>query len=94
MQPGAMLGNIYQELYKRANVTIPGGTCFTVTAGGHVSGGGYGVLARSMGLRRTGSRGGHPDGGCRGEGGGAEVDATHDPDLFRALRGGGDRTSG
>src|ERR1700712_1119354 len=25
VQPGAMLGNIYQELYKRSNVTIPGG---------------------------------------------------------------------
>jgi len=50
VQPGAMLGNIYQEFYKRANVVLPGGTCFTVCAGGHVSGGGYGILARLNGI--------------------------------------------
>ena len=89
VQPGAMLGNIYQELYKRANVTIPGGSCFTVTAGGHLSGGGYGVLARKYGITAdwvsaveilTVDVGGKVVA--------RHVDATHDPELFRALRGG------
>ncbi len=89
VQPGAMLGNIYQEFYKRANVVLPGGTCFSVTAGGHVSGGGYGVLGRLRGLTvdwlssvdiLTVDAGGKVIA--------RHVDKHHDPELFRALRGG------
>ena len=47
---GAVLGVVYEDLYKRYNVTLPAGTCYTVGAGGHVSGGGYGVLSRLHGL--------------------------------------------
>lgn len=89
MQPGAMLGNIYQELYKRANVTVPGGTCFTVTAGGHVSGGGYGVLARLHGI--TADWVSSVDVLTVDAGGkvvARRVDKANEPDLFRALRGG------
>jgi FAD/FMN-containing dehydrogenase len=33
---GTTLGTAYQELYKRGLVTIPGGTCAQVGAGGHM----------------------------------------------------------
>jgi aclacinomycin oxidase len=49
IQPGALLGDIYQTLYFRWGVTIPGGQCPTVAAGGHFSGGGYGPLSRLLG---------------------------------------------
>ncbi|BEU53355.1 FAD-binding oxidoreductase [Ralstonia solanacearum] len=38
------------ELYKRHGVTLPGGSCYSVGAGGHISGGGYGLLSRLQGL--------------------------------------------
>ena len=47
---GMQFGEVYLDLYKRDNVTIPAGTCYTVGAGGHISGGGYGVLSRLHGL--------------------------------------------
>jgi len=47
---GSTLGRAYNDLYKRALVTIPGGTCGQVGAGGHVSGGGYGLLSRLHGV--------------------------------------------
>lgn len=40
----------YTALYKTANRTIPGGSCYSVGAGGHISGGGYGLLSRLHGL--------------------------------------------
>ncbi|ADW71091.1 FAD-binding protein [Granulicella tundricola] len=90
IQPGAMLGVIYQELYKRSNVTIPGGTCFTVTAGGHVSGGGYGLLARLHGLSTDWvSAVDILTVNAAGKVTPIQADATHNTDLFRALRGGG-----
>ena len=50
ISPGQQLGEVYLDLYKRYGVTIPAGTCYTVGAGGHLSGGGYGVLSRLFGL--------------------------------------------
>ncbi|WP_116198574.1 FAD-binding oxidoreductase [Amycolatopsis circi] len=47
---GARLGDVYAKLFKGWGVTIPGGTCPTVGAGGHISGGGYGPLNRLHGL--------------------------------------------
>jgi hypothetical protein len=47
--PGAALGQAYQELYKLYNVTLPGGTCASVGAGGHITGGGYGLVSRLYG---------------------------------------------
>jgi FAD/FMN-containing dehydrogenase len=46
---GATLGEAYQELYKLYNVTLPGGTCSSVGAGGHITGGGYGFVSRLYG---------------------------------------------
>ena len=87
--PGTMLGRAYEQLFKLGNVCIPGGTCYTVTAGGHISGGGYGTLARMYGLTVdwvtaidivTVDRNGRAVA--------SRVSKTSDPDLFRALRGG------
>jgi len=90
VSPGAVLGDVYQALYKRGGVTLPAGTCYSVGAGGHISGGGYGVLSRLHGLSsdwlsavdiltvessgRVAER---------------HVDRKADPDLFRACRGAG-----
>ncbi|MFI0982674.1 FAD-binding oxidoreductase [Streptomyces sp. NPDC021093] len=49
IEPGAQLGAVYRALYKGWGVTIPGGSCPTVGAGGHILGGGYGPLARLHG---------------------------------------------
>lgn len=38
------------SLYKGANRTLPGGSCYSVGAGGHIIGGGYGLLSRQQGL--------------------------------------------
>ncbi|BCQ26874.1 FAD-binding oxidoreductase [Caballeronia sp. NK8] len=50
VEPGAHLMDVYERLYKGWGVTIPGGICYSVGAGGHVAGGGYGLLSRAHGL--------------------------------------------
>jgi FAD/FMN-containing dehydrogenase len=88
--PGAVLGDVYQSLYKQYGLTLPAGSCYSVGAGGHISGGGYGLLSRLHGLSsdwltavdiltvdasgRVVER---------------RVDRKNDPDLFRACRGAG-----
>ena len=49
VEPGATLGHVYRVLFKGWNVTIPGGECTEVGAGGHFAGGGYGPLSRRLG---------------------------------------------
>jgi FAD/FMN-containing dehydrogenase len=90
VSPGAVLGNVYSSLYKRYGVVIPAGSCYMVGAGGHISGGGYGVLSRLHGLTvdwitsidilTVDSHGKVVE---------RRVDKLHDPDLFRACRGAG-----
>lgn len=46
---GTQNWNNYLEMYKRAGVTVPGGSCYGVGMGGHVSGGGFGYLSRLHG---------------------------------------------
>ncbi|MGC5344254.1 FAD-binding oxidoreductase [Streptomyces sp. DT171] len=48
--PGAWLSDVYSTLFKVWGVTIPGGSCPSVGAGGHIVGGGYGALSRQFGL--------------------------------------------
>jgi hypothetical protein len=50
VQPGARLINVYEALFKGWNVTLPGGICYSVGVGGHIAGGGYGLLSRAHGL--------------------------------------------
>ncbi len=50
VQPGAQLLDVYERLYRTWGVTVPAGMCFQVGAGGHVSGGGWGLLCRRLGL--------------------------------------------
>jgi hypothetical protein len=50
VEAGATLGAVYATLFKKWGVTIPAGTCPSVAAGGHILGGGYGVLNRRFGL--------------------------------------------
>ncbi|MBB5061824.1 FAD-binding protein [Granulicella mallensis] len=89
IQPGAMLGNIYQELYKRSNVVLPGGSCFTVSAGGRISGGGYGILSRLYGITVDWlSAVDILTVDAAGKVVPLHVDSNHHPELFRALRGG------
>jgi FAD/FMN-containing dehydrogenase len=90
ISPGQQLGEAYIDLYKRRGVTIPGGSCYNVGAGGHISGGGYGVLSRLHGLTidwlsaveiLTVDSKGHV--ALR------RVNKEHEPDLFKACRGAG-----
>jgi hypothetical protein len=88
--PGARLGEVYQTLYKRYNVTLPAGTCYMVGAGGHISGGGYGLLARQHGLTVDWITAidiltVDPHGKVIER----RIDKTHEPELFRACRGAG-----
>jgi hypothetical protein len=88
--PGTQLWNGYLQLYKRYGVTLPGGTCGTVGAGGHISGGGYGLLSRLHGLScdwLTAADILTVD--AKGKVVARTVDAKHDRDLFRACRGAG-----
>jgi FAD/FMN-containing dehydrogenase len=50
IEAGASLWHAYVTLYQLHGVTIPGGSCYSVGAGGHILGGGYGALSRLYGL--------------------------------------------
>ncbi|WP_320783444.1 FAD-binding oxidoreductase, partial [Streptomyces sp. CRN 30] len=50
VEGGATLLQVYETLYEGWGVTLPGGACYSVGVGGHVSGGGYGMLSRAHGL--------------------------------------------
>ncbi|MGB7798578.1 MAG: FAD-dependent oxidoreductase [Pseudonocardiaceae bacterium] len=47
---GATMLDVYVQLHKHYGVTLPGGSCYSVGAGGHITGGGYGLLSRLHGL--------------------------------------------
>jgi FAD binding domain/Berberine and berberine like len=50
VESGATIWDMYTQLFRRFGVTAPGGSCYSVGAGGHICGGGYGVLNRRDGL--------------------------------------------
>jgi FAD/FMN-containing dehydrogenase len=50
VEAGATLWNVYNALYREYGRTLPGGSCYSVGAGGHFTGGGYGLLSRLHGL--------------------------------------------
>jgi FAD/FMN-containing dehydrogenase len=47
---GATNWRLYTHLYRPYGVTMPGGSCYSVGAGGHISAGGFGLLSRQFGL--------------------------------------------
>ncbi|VVE33049.1 FAD linked oxidase domain-containing protein [Pandoraea horticolens] len=47
---GVQNWNAYVTMYKLWGTTLPGGSCYTVGVGGHVSGGGFGYMSRLHGL--------------------------------------------
>lgn len=50
VEPGASNWLIQQTLHSKYGAALPGGSCYSVCAGGHISGGGYGLLSRLHGL--------------------------------------------
>lgn len=82
---GAKLAQVYEQL-GRNGVAIAAGSCPTVGITGLALGGGVGVLTRAFGLTCDAIRSVElvtADGRVR------EVDGSHDPELFWALRGAG-----
>ncbi|HEY0439967.1 MAG TPA: FAD-binding protein, partial [Xanthobacteraceae bacterium] len=49
-QGGASNWQLYTQLYWRYGLTLPAGSCYSVGLGGHLCGGGYGLLSRLFGL--------------------------------------------
>ncbi|MFJ4875286.1 FAD-binding oxidoreductase [Streptomyces sp. NPDC088745] len=50
VEAGATLLHAYQALYKGWGVALPAGLCYSVGIGGHVAGGGFGLLSRQYGV--------------------------------------------
>lgn len=50
IEPGASNWLMQQTLHSKYGATLPGGSCYSVCAGGHIAGGGYGLLSRLHGL--------------------------------------------
>ncbi|AOP47441.1 FAD-dependent oxidoreductase [Streptomyces lydicus] len=50
VEAGANNWHVATHLYAPFGVALPGGSCYSVGAGGHVVGGGYGLLSRQHGL--------------------------------------------
>ena len=87
---GTMLGVAYAQLYKKFGVTMPGGSCYGVGSGGHISGGGYGVLSRLFGITSdwvTSMDIVTVD--AHGKVIERHIDKDHDADLWKACRGAG-----
>ena len=91
VEGGAIQWNMIWLLYKAYGVSIPGGSCYSVGAGGHICGGGYGLLSRLHGLTvdwLTAVEVVTVDGGGRAQRVVADKDGPH-ADLLWACRGGG-----
>ncbi|MGA4541760.1 FAD-binding protein [Uniformispora flossi] len=50
VESGATNWDVYTALFRKFGVTIPAGSCYSVGAGGHICGGGYGIMSRRDGL--------------------------------------------
>ena len=87
---GASLGAIYAAL-EPSRRAIPAGTCFPVGVAGHSLGGGFGLLARPFGLACDSVLSMEV---VDASGNILNVSAQENPDLFWALRGGGNGSFG
>ncbi|MEV8325546.1 FAD-binding protein [Kitasatospora sp. NPDC056731] len=50
VEGGATNWDVYTTLFRAYAVTLPAGSCYSVGAGGHICGGGFGLLSRRHGL--------------------------------------------
>lgn len=87
---GASLGTVYKAL-EPSNRAIPAGTCFPVGVAGHSLGGGFGLLGRPFGLACDSVLSMEV---VDAAGQVLNVSAQENPDLFWALRGGGNGSFG
>ena len=82
---GFALGEVYQVLTK-AGFIIPGGSCPTVGIVGHATGGGFGLLARKLGLACDNVKSAQM---VDARGNILTLSENENSDLFWAIRGGG-----
>lgn len=90
IRPGTQNWDGYLAAYRKYGVGLPGGSCYSVGAGGHVAGGGFGLLSRLQGL--TVDWLDAVDILIVDERGAVQpltVDRHSEPELFRACRGSG-----
>jgi FAD/FMN-containing dehydrogenase len=87
---GASLGSVYDKLAP-SDLAIPAGSCFPVGVAGHSLGGGFGLLGRPFGLACDSILSMEM---VDASGKILTVSATENPDLFWALRGGGNGNFG
>ena len=87
---GSTLGAVYNRL-SRSDLAIPAGSCFPVGVAGHSLGGGFGLLGRSFGLACDSILSMEV---VDASGKILNVSAQQNPDLFWALRGGGNGSFG
>lgn len=88
---GCLWGRVYAEVTGRGGRYVQGGGCTTVGVAGLVQGGGFGSFSKSFGLAAASLLEAEivtADGQIR------TVNASRDPDLFWALKGGGGGTFG
>jgi FAD/FMN-containing dehydrogenase len=87
---GASLGSVYDKL-ALSDLAIPAGSCFPVGVAGHALGGGFGLLGRPFGLACDSILSMEM---VDASGKILTVSETENPDLFWALRGGGNGNFG
>jgi hypothetical protein len=87
---GASLGSVYKALAP-SHLAIPAGTCFPVGVAGHALGGGFGLLGRPLGLACDNILSMEV---VDASGNILHASAQENPDLFWALRGGGNGSFG
>lgn len=87
---GVSLGAVYQAAAK-VGMAFPAGSCPTVGLAGHIHGGGFGLISRTLGLASDSMRGAEI---VDAQGALKVATQASDPDLFWALQGGGGGTFG